>query len=189
MRVHSLLANKRGLLMNDSLLVKLQARDPAAQQEFRAIAFSKLLSICMQVMKDASAAADLAEDIWMDFLYQHVDKVRQEHAMAAYLRVIAVRRCARVKRWQQFHEELEQHGELADTEGSDLLSMLEQHRRLKQLGLCLKKLSEKAQGMLHLRFKNEMTTEAIGVALGVSRQYTSRMLDKSLQQLRRCMGG
>jgi DNA-directed RNA polymerase specialized sigma subunit len=51
----------------------------------------------------------------------------------------------------------------------------------------LKLLSRRARRIVRMRYRNEMTQEAIGKALRVSKQYIGRLIAKSLEALRECM--
>jgi DNA-directed RNA polymerase specialized sigma subunit len=52
---------------------------------------------------------------------------------------------------------------------------------------CFKKLTEKAQKVMVLRFDADLTTEAIGKIVGGSKQYIGRLITQSLEAMRNCL--
>lgn len=172
-----------------SLLPRLCDGDPGAQKELRERVYPRLLATCEQVMGDRVLAEEIAADIWMDFIYDHVHKLKKEGAIGAYLRTIAIRRCVRIKNWRTRHQDIAACAPIAagsDTEDG-WIGQLDQEKRLSRLESCIKQLSERARAILRLRFYKDMTQDSIGQSIGVSKQYAGRVINGSLKQLRRCM--
>jgi RNA polymerase sigma factor (sigma-70 family) len=169
------------------MLEKLRARDHRAQQKLRKRLSPKILAVCRHMLQDESLAQETAEDIWMDFLYEHVDKVQKERALGAYLRMMTVRRCVRIRDWQKRHEEPENQPPLVGGSEAEMAAALDQRLQTARLEECLKQLSRRARRIMRMRYRNEMTQEAIGKALRVSKQYIGRLIARSLEALRECM--
>ncbi len=174
-------------MVRRDLLSRLRAREPRAQEEIRRRLFPRVQAVCLAMLKESVRAEDAAEDIWMDFLFVHVDKVRKESAVGAYLRTLTVRHCLRLRKWQQRHQELDRQAPLVVGSEDDTLAEVEKRRLFIRLQACLAKLSGKARRILRLRFCHDMTQLNIGQDLGVSKQYAGRVLAKSVESLRRCM--
>jgi RNA polymerase sigma factor (sigma-70 family) len=169
------------------MLEKLRARDHRAQQELRRRLSPKILAVCRHMLKDEALAQEAAEDIWMDFLYEHVDQVQKERALGAYLRMMTVRRCVRIRDWQKRHEQPEDQPPLVGGSETEMVTSLDGRRQTARLEDCLKRLSRRARRIIRMRYRNEMTQEAIGKALRVSKQYIGRLIARSLEALRECM--
>jgi len=169
------------------MLEKLRARDHRAQQKLRKRLDPKILAVCRHMLQDQALAQETAEDIWMDFLYEHVDKVQKERALGAYLRMMTVRRCVRIRDWQNRHEEPGDQPPLVGGSEADMAAALDERRQTARLEECLKRLSRRARRIVRMRYRNEMTQESIGKALRVSKQYIGRLIARSLEALRECM--
>ena len=170
------------------LLDQLKARDPAAQAQLRRELFSRVRGTCTRMLRDPVRAEDVAEDIWMDFLFTHVDKVREPRAVSSYLRMMTVRRCMRLREFDARHQELDGATEPASNPEESLLGQLDQPRLRARLERCLEKIDGRARWMLQQRFFEEQKLEQIGEAAGVSKQYAGRVVKQSLARLRKCMG-
>ncbi len=176
--------------MSGNLLQRLQAIENGAQKEAWDRWMPKITAICRRMLHDEAWAEEVAADLWMDFVYDSVQRVRNENAMDGYLRMMTVRRCVRLRDRRKKHQDVEQHGELArdQSDPSELAIQAidgpTEHARLQK---CLGALRQQAQDILRMRFHLGMTQERIGVALGVSKQYAGRVLGKSLEVLRLCL--
>jgi len=170
------------------LLEQLKARDPGAQQQLRSELFGKIAATCTRLLGDPVKAESVAEDLWMDFLFTHIDKVREPRAISAYLRMMTVRRCLRLREFEAKHLDLEGGREPATDPEAELLSAIDQPRLQERLTRCLQKLDGRARWMLRLRFFEEQKLEEIGEQASVSKQYAGRVVKQSLGRLRKCMG-
>jgi RNA polymerase sigma factor (sigma-70 family) len=182
--------------MDAELFDRLRARDPQAQVELRRELLPRVLAVCRRLLPDPSLAAEAAEDIWMDFAFGGLDRLRAPEAVSAYLRVMTVRRCVRLRDGWARHEELGERacpagGPGGETSGAaveeGLLMGLEQRRLRERLVRCLRRLSEKARRIVRMRFFLDLTQEQIGQSLGVSKQYAGRVIHRSLDALRACL--
>jgi RNA polymerase sigma factor (sigma-70 family) len=170
--------------MSEPLLSRLRARDPRAQAECRRQYLPALEAVCARALSDPHSGREVAEEVLADVMLSHVDRLREERALPAYLRMIAVRRCARLKARSQRTEELSE--ELPDESSgpeSAILAAEQQHR----LGRCLGRLRPRVQHWLRLRFHEGMTQEAIGAAFDCSKQYVGRLLAQALAELKQCV--
>ena len=173
------------------LLDRLKLRDGQAQLELRQEAFPKVLGTCRHVLKDPVRAEEAAEDIFIDFLYDQVDRVRKSESLWPYLRMMTVRRCIRLR-------QLERRAKSVD--GDDLmpaptvdaeepvLCRIDVERDLERLRGCLGRLSNRQKEILRLRFHHELSFSAIGHRLGTSKQYAGRTAKEALGSLRKCVG-
>lgn len=168
-------------------LTLLRARDAGAQAQLREQLFPRVLGTCLQILRDEVAAREMAEDIWTDFLFGKVDGIEHPRAMAAYLKLMAVRRCRRLRERSARHTaavELQHQGPDPERLVLEAHDVVRQHALL---AACLELLSPKAHQVVRLRYAEELTQEEIGVRIGASKQYAGRVLGRSLEQLRRCM--
>jgi len=173
--------------MDAALIERVRVRDPVAILELRRILFSKVTAVCVHLLRDAALAEEVAEDVWMDFVYQSIDRVERPEAVAAYLRVMAVRRCVRLRERRSRHEEFTDRGPAGADPEAAVVGALDWPARRRRLEACLKRLSARARQVLRLRFHLDQTQEAIGQSLGFSKQYAGRVLNRSLEALRACL--
>jgi RNA polymerase sigma factor (sigma-70 family) len=174
--------------MSDTVLAKLKKRDSQAQEQFRRRIRPKIYAICMHILADPVRAEDSCEDILMDFFDKHVDKVRDDRALNAYLRMMTVRACVRIRHWLQRHEAVDQQDPfISDNMEDSCIESIDSMVTQAKLTKCLAHLTEKAQKVFVLRYQQEMTQEDIGDKVGASKQYINRLLKKGLESLRRCM--
>lgn len=171
------------------ILQLLRARDAGAQAALRGRLFPKVLATCAHVLGDSSRAEEIAEDVWTDFLFRDVDRVRDPRAIPAYLRMMSVRRCIHVRDVSRRFDTLDAVTEsepTADVE-ADLLGGLDRSRTLLRLRACLQLLDRRQRQVVRLRFLHEMTLEQIGEELAVTKQYAGQIVKKSLWRLKRCI--
>jgi RNA polymerase sigma factor (sigma-70 family) len=173
--------------MDGDLLARLKARDPRAQRELRARHLAPLAAVCERILGAGAQAREIAEDVITDVAMVHVDKIRLERSLPTYLRMVAVRRCARLKAAQGRHDELGHHADHRDGPEAALVEADEAHRWRRRIGRCLARLQPRVRLVLRMRFHEDATQEAIGTSLGVSKQYVHKLLSKSLVSLRKCL--
>lgn len=175
--------------MEGDLLARLKARDVRAQRQFRERHLRALTARCEPALGDRARAQEVAEDVIADLLLVHIDRVRTERALAAYLHVAALRRCRRLRSLLERHQELEERPDLGDGPEAALLRADEASRWSERIAWCMARLRPKVRAVLRLRFQEDATQEAIGEAMGVSKQYVGRVLAKALESLKRCLEG
>lgn len=173
--------------MDAALIDRVRVRDPAAILELRQILFPRLAAVCTHVLKDPALAEEIAEDVWMDFVFDSIQRVEQPEAIGTYLRVMAVRRCVRVRERRMRHEELGERSRAGSDPEGEVISALDWPDRRLSLEACLGLLSARARQILRLRFHLDQTQETIGESLGFSKQYAGRVLKRSLEALRVCL--
>jgi RNA polymerase sigma factor (sigma-70 family) len=169
------------------LLDKLRVQDRQAQLELRASLLPKAIASCRHVLREKELAENIAEDIWMDFIYQHVDQLKEAKAISSYLRMMTIRRCIRINQWRQKHDTLEEEASLAVGSENEVVHNIDQQKYLWHLDHCLAKLNERNRRVMYMRYFQEMTQEAIGQALDVSKQYVGRVIKTSLAAIRTCL--
>jgi RNA polymerase sigma factor (sigma-70 family) len=169
------------------MLDALKKRDPHVQLQLRRELFPKVQAVCLALLKDRALAEETAEDTWMDFLYQHVDGVRRAESLAPYLRMMTVRRCVRIRQWRDRHDPAGEQPPLVGGSEDGMLGSLDRRRQLARLERCLERLTPKARRLLRLRYHHDLAQEAIGKALGFSKQYAGRTLARALELLRACV--
>lgn len=149
--------------------------------------FHRLKAVCAHVLGDRVRAEDLAEDVLMDFAFEHVDRVEHPRAVASYLRLMAVRRARRIKQKQNRHDT----DSLERTSGVDeegmMVAAIDTPNRVACLAECIDAQDKKARTMLRLRFHAERSVTDIGREMGVSKQYVSRIMRRALEALRGCV--
>lgn len=168
-------------------LTPLQARDPRALAELHQELYRPLQALCFRLLGDSIAAEHAADDVWTDFVVSHVDHLQQGEAAGAYLRMVAVRHCCRLREFQAKHRELPELTDDRIGAEDELIRESEARRQTRRLERCLGRLTARARRIVRLRYHREMTQESIGQAVGLTKQYIGRILAKSLEQLRRCM--
>jgi RNA polymerase sigma factor (sigma-70 family) len=173
--------------VSDELLERLQKGEAGAIRQVQADVLPRLRAVCRTLLGQA-LADEVAEDVWTDFMVDHVSSLKHSAALPAYLRLMASRRCAELRRFQARHEAVDD-GAPDGHEGAEamLARLGEQRERESRLAACLAVLTESARAVLRMRFHHERTLEAIGATLGVSKQYVGRVVGKSLCALRRCL--
>jgi RNA polymerase sigma factor (sigma-70 family) len=157
------------------------------QAALRARLFPKMVSLCQRILDDRVLGKETAEDVWTDFVLFHAATVRSEAATEAYLRVIAVRRCRRVRMIQARHDPITELADSREGPESELIAADEDRRRQSRLAHCLSQLDHQAQRLLRMRYHLGMTQESIGQQLGVSKQYAGRILARTVAGLRSCV--
>lgn len=172
---------------DDELLRRLKRRDGRAQLELRKRMFHRLLAVCTHILGDRVRAEDLAEDVLMDFVFEHVDRVEHPRAVASYLRLMAVRRARRIRQKQNRHESVRVDRARPVDEESSMVEAIDAPNRQACLAKCIDQQDKKARQMLRLRFYNEMSVTDIGRQMGVSKQYVSRIMKRALEALRGCV--
>lgn len=168
-------------------LDKLKSRDRLAQHEFRRHHYPWILGTCQRLLRDEHLAKDCAEDILTDFLYRYVDGLENQQAISAYLRMMTMRRCVRLRSFRDRHHSIDELPLKDQSPATGADEQLDQRRRLARLALCLEKLTRKAQSLLRLYYFHEQKMEDIAGSLGTSRQYVGRLIGKGLAQLKKCL--
>lgn len=144
----------------------------------------KLEGLCAKVLNNRALGVETAADVWTDFELFHAAEVKTAAATEAYVRLVAVRRCRRMK-------QLEGRQAPLTTEAPDRAAAADEQliraERDRKLAACMEKLEPSAKRLLRMRYQLGMTQESIGEQLGVSKQYAGRILARALEGLRGCV--
>ncbi|MBL8955352.1 MAG: sigma-70 family RNA polymerase sigma factor [Myxococcaceae bacterium] len=150
--------------------------------------YPPLERLCRHLLQDGVLARETAEDLWTDFVLHHAAKVSTPGARAAYLHVLAVRHCRRLKTLHARQVPLEADGvpdRPADAPSAE--AQLIAAQRDAKLADCMQQLDPSASRLLRLRYHLGLTQESIGDRLGVSKQYAGRILARAVDSLRTCV--
>lgn len=144
----------------------------------------KLEGLCAKVLNNRALGAETALDVWTDFELFHAAEVKSPAATEAYVRLVAVRRCRRLKMLDARQAPL-------TTEAPDRAARADEQliaaERDQKLAACIEKLDANAKRLLRMRYQLGMTQESIGERLGVSKQYAGRILARAVDGLRTCV--
>jgi len=170
-------------------LERLRRGDPAAQQRFWRRYLPAVRAICADILGPGPDAADEAVNVMVDFLFRYARELSDARTAPAYVKLMAARRARklRVRRrqaWGQVAELTEEHEDPTPLRPDDAALAAALQPRLEG---CLAQLRPKAREVLILRFRSELTTEAIGGLVGGSKQYIGRLITQSLLALRTCL--
>ncbi len=175
-------------MWTDELLSQLRARDARAIALVRARLLPSLRTLCAGMLANKTLGDEAAEDVVNDFLLSYVETVRQPTAIPAYVRLMAVRRCRRLRAYQQrqvSHTESIEHRPSPESQ----VIVEDQRRHLgSKLADCLDRLTPRSRTVLRLRYEHELKLEEIGSLLGSTKQYASRVVTLALAKLHKCMG-
>jgi RNA polymerase sigma-70 factor, ECF subfamily len=157
--------------MNDGgILERIRKRDPQAVADLVHEHHLQLRGYVAALCADVYAIDDLAQEVFVRAL-QNLDNVADLREFGRFLRGVArnvvrehVRATARYKeRYVAFVEELHPHSEL-QTEAS----WATEPSVLAGLDRCVKKLPERSQEFIRLRYTEEKQADEIGRAFGLS---------------------
>lgn len=171
------------------VLAGLRARDPKVQAATWRAVFPRLRRTCSAVLGDPARGEEMAQDVWLDFAYRHVDRVRHPGALYPYLRLMAVRRARRAAaRRARFRREGPPPEPVGAPDERRLAEVLDSRRQADRLADCVDALTPRARQMLRLRVHREESLGAIGRAFGISKQAVDKAIRKALAALRTCLG-
>ncbi|MBI5545991.1 MAG: sigma-70 family RNA polymerase sigma factor [Deltaproteobacteria bacterium] len=177
--------------MTEEALLGLRRGDGRTLRDLHAELFPRVRAVCRQLLKAPAVADETAHDVWTDFVVDRAPGLKHPGAIAAYLHMMAVRRCCDQRRLQMRLDERDLAGEADGSESVEahLAASSEQRELEARLAGCMERLTGRTREVLRMRFHRSMTQEAIGEVFGASKQYVGKVLKKSLEALRRCMGG
>ena len=169
-----------------SLLARLKRRDWSAQEWLLRKEKAALQLTAMGILRSREDAGPLVADVFTDFFYSYVDGIEHERAIAAYLRIMVVRRARRLLQRQSQEDDIARH-ELADAHAHDVVEALETKALLPWLKNCLSFLTDRARTILRLHYGHDLGTVEIAGELGISKQAVSKTILKCVDQLRACI--
>lgn len=158
--------------------------DPTELTALKAQLLPKLEGLCGKVLNNRALGVETAADVWTDFALFHAADVKTPAATEAYVRLIAVRRCRRMKLIAGRQAPLTIEAPDRAPRADDLLITAERDRKL---AACMDKLDAPAKRLLRMRYQLGMTQESIGEQLGCSKQYAGRILARAIDGLRSCV--
>ncbi len=172
----------------DLMVTALRAGDHDAQHRFWERHFAEVDAICGRVLGRGADASDEAVNVMVDFLFKYVHHVVDGRAAPYYLRLMATRRARKLRdKRRRFSPHGADH-EIADAAATGADEAALSAALMPKLDACLKRLTTKARRALALRYRADLTSEAIGALLGGSKQYIGRLIAQSLSALRACLG-
>lgn len=150
--------------------------------------YPRLERLCQHLLQDSALARETAEDLWTDFVLHHAAKVQTPAASAAYLHVLTVRHCRRLKLLRARQVPLDEPGvPQRPADGPSPEAQLISAQQDAKLADCMQRLDPSASRLLRLRYHLGLTQESIGERLGVSKQYAGRILARAVDALRTCV--
>lgn len=171
---------------DDALLDALAAADPVAIEALERRYGGRLRAVVATICGAGFPVAELVHDVVVDFALDHAPRLREPAAIGRYLRVMAVRRAVRLRDRGRRHGPVGEALSAGDPSAA-WAAAVDAPGRHARLADCLAELPPRTGRMLRMRFGRDATTVAIGEALGVSKQYVSRVINDALARLRRCM--
>lgn len=169
------------------LLERLKRREGAAQLELRRSVLPKMVATAQHYLRDEARAEEIAEDVWLDFVLDYVDRIRDERAINRYLHMMTVSRAVRLRRLLRRCEPPSERNERTTDPTHEVIEQIDRPAMVSRLHRCVEALGKKKRRMLRMRFYGDQTFTAIGEALGVSRVYAGRAVREAIEQLTRCM--
>lgn len=157
-----------------------------AQNAFWRAHHGDVHAICCGVLGRGADAEEVADGVLSDFLFKYVHRLETPAAARSYLRLMAVRRSIR-RRERRDRQSGSEPDVLADQARLTAEERANYALLLPRLGHCMEELTPKAQEVLRLRFRSELTNQKIGGLVGGSKQYIGRLIKRSLEILRGCL--
>ncbi|MBN2342443.1 MAG: sigma-70 family RNA polymerase sigma factor [Deltaproteobacteria bacterium] len=167
------------------LIAQLQKNDADARHRFWSAYFRPVLAICTRVLGPGAIAVDVTTDLLNDFMFRYVHNVQSPSAAWSYLKLMAIRRSVREKKRGMKNEPVEN---IAINLDNTDFSQADIQVMLSKLESCLALLTPKAQSAIRMKYTQGVSNEQIGNTVGGTKQYIGRLLRKSLEMLRDCMG-
>lgn len=148
----------------------------------------RIQKTAVKILRDQVRAEEVAEDVLMDFLFKHIDRLIEPKAMFSYVRMMTVRRCLLVKERSQRHQQLQDDHSLFSENELDQLNQIDQERFALRLTQCLQKLKPRARQIIRQRYFHELKLDEIGKEHKITKQYVNQIIAQSLFKLKRCVG-
>ncbi len=181
-----LVTSARPLRFDDTLLKQLRQREPASHKLAHDYLFPRILRVCRKMLKNETTAEQTAADIWIDFVLRYVHNLKSGASIPSYLRMMTVRRCMRAREFVAKHDSLDVVPELK-SKATNPETDIDRQRQLSQLQRCIRQLDQRERDLLLMYFGHDMTQQAIGDLIGVSKQHIGRILRKAEGKLKICL--
>lgn len=157
-----------------------------AERQFWKTHWTEVYAITCHILGSNSDATDVAVDTLTDFMTHYVHNLTNHNSQKAYIRLMATRRALRFRnrrnRLVPTDVDYFEDGKMLNPEERALFSQL-----MPRLSDCMEHLTPKAQTVVRLRYRKQMTKTAISTTVGVSKQYIGRLLNRSLALLKQCL--
>lgn len=180
------LAGSRDLYHNPEVLGLLKARNRGVQERLWRLERPGLNRLATSLLHSAAEAENLVADLFYDFFFHYVDRVRETRAIPAYLTIMTVRRAhrqiARSRRLAALDEDRTDRDPAPPAE-----DQLEGQVWLRWLEQCQQRLGARARAILKMHYGHEWSYSAIGTHLGHSKQAIGKTVQKSLSALKKCL--
>jgi len=177
---------QRGAYDDPGFLERLQTRDRKAQEQLYLTEKGRCMAIAVSILRSTDHAESLVSDLFTDFFFTYVDRVREGRAIPAYLRIMCQRRARGQRTRMQRQVELEPDRVNYDPT-DDTEEQLERKLYSRWLERCVGQLNPQAREVLKLHFGHEMSYSEIGDQQGKSKQAVGKGVLKSLALLRECL--
>ena len=174
------------MVSRNTLFERLKSGCSVAEREFWQQQWLVLHPICLHLLGSEAEATEVVVEVLTEFIMKYVHIIENPLSMNSYVRLMATRKCLKIKRNWQRQVSLD----FDMFEGENSFNPEEQAiivHLVPRLSECMTHLTPKAQTALQLRYRSEMTKTAISDLLGVSKQYLGRLLKRSLELLKRCL--
>jgi RNA polymerase sigma-70 factor (ECF subfamily) len=148
-------------------------RDDTAFSALVATYQADVLRVCYVILGDRALAEDAAQSAWVQ-TWRKLDTLRDSRKLRAWLLAVAANEARQIaRRRRAFH-----HASATEPYGADA------DPRLFDLTTALAKLAPDDRRLLGLRYVAELTSDEIGVALGISASAVRHRLMRLLGRLR-----
>jgi len=168
------------------ILERLKQKDRATQEQLYRAEKSRITAIAISILRSPDHAESLVSDLFMDFFFTYVDRIREARAIPAYLRIMCQRRARRQRARMYRQVELEPDKVNYDpTDDTD--EQVERRLYAQWLESCVGQLNPQTREVLKLHFGHEMSYSEVGEHQGKSKQAVGKAVLKSLDLLRDCL--
>ncbi len=145
-----------------------------------------LQAIALSILKSRTDAEQIISDLFTDFFFHYVDRVRESRSIPAYLRIMARRRCVRSRERIAKLVPLEQENQ-ASNPTKEAEGRVDDGRRLRWLEICLGRLRPRIRKILKLHYGHNSSYSEIGSHLDISRQAVGKTVKKARTALKTCI--
>lgn len=166
-------------------LARFYAGDQTALQEIFQLHYPKVCQAIFRLVKDATLAEDLAQDVFFRF-WQKRDQIQITSSLDAYLRRMAVNEgLGYLRSKKYFAEEIDAHSHLsAGTTSEDQYLHGELADNIQQ---AIDRLPPKCREVFQLSRFEEMSYQEIATAMGISIKTVENQMGKALRILRQAL--
>jgi len=176
----------QGSYDDPEVLERLKRHDRVTQEQLYRDEKGRLMAIAVSILRNPDEAESLVSDLFTDFFFHYVERIRESRAIRAYLRIMCQRRARRQRARMYRHTELEPEQVNYDPT-DDTEALVERGLYSEWLQSCVGQLNPRAREVLKLHFALDMSYSEIGAQQGKSKQAVGKTVLKSLDLLRSCL--